>query len=136
MPDASAGPGYTDPHGLGEAVARLSSGSRKAGNAAFAVLSVMLEEGERVESVVQCRYRGVDGALALTDRRLLAVNAREWDPDVTPIGLEPGLSVQGWQDDRRAALVFARDGHEIVVDRIADRGIAQQVAASIRARVG
>ena len=136
MPDASAGPGYTDPHGLGEAVARLSPGARKAGNAAFAVLSVMLEEGERVESVVQCRYRGVDGALALTDRRLLAVNAREWDPDVTPIGLEPGLSVQGWQDERRAALVFGRDGQELVVDRIADRGIAQQLAASIRARVG
>jgi hypothetical protein len=134
MPDASAGGELIDPAGLGEAVSRLSSGARKAGNAAFFVLAMALEPGERVETVVQCRYRGADGAMALTDRRLLIANARQWQPDLTPVGLEAGLTVRGWQDERSAALVFGRDGHELVVDKIGDRAAAQQIAEAVRTR--
>ena len=122
------------PGGLGEAVGRLSGSARKAGNAAFFVLAMSLEPGERVETVVQCRYRGANGAMALTDRRLLIVNARQWHPDVTPVGLEAGLTVRGWQDERTAALVLSRDGHELVVDKIGDRAAAQQIAGAVRAR--
>ncbi len=100
------------------------------------VLACSLEEGERVEAVVQCRFLGADGAMALTDRRLLIVNAREWNPDVMPVGLEPGLTVQGWQDGGSAALVFARDGHELVVDRIGDLGGRQEITKKIRTRAG
>ncbi len=136
MPDAASGPGLTDPAGLGAAVGRLSGGARKAGHAAFMVLARSLEEGEMVSVVAQCRFRGAPGAVALTDRRLLVVNAREWEPDVLPVGFEPGLTVQGWQDERHAALVFSRDGHDLVIDRIGDRALAQEVAAGVRARVG
>ncbi len=134
MPDASAGGELIDPAGLGEAVSRLSGGARKAGNAAFFVIAMALEPEERVETVVQCRYRGADGAMALTDRRLLIANARQWQPDLTPVGLEAGLTVRGWQDERSAALVFGRDGHELVVDKIGDRALAQQIAAAVRTR--
>ena len=134
MPDAADGPGLTDPAGLGAAVARLLGGARRAGHAAFMVIARSLEEGEMVQVVAQCRFRGAPGALALTDRRLLVVNAREWEPDVVPVGLEPGLAVRGWQDERRAALVFIREGHELVVDQISDRAIAQEIAAAVRAR--
>lgn len=136
MPDASAGPGLTDPSGFGAAVARLGGGSRKSGHAAFMVVLRSLEPGERVVMVVQCRFRGAPGAAALTDRRLLVVNAREWEPDVVPVGLEPGLTVQGWQDERHAAMKLRRDGHDLVIDRIADRAIAQEIAAAIRSRAG
>jgi len=136
MPSAEAGPGLTDPHGLGAALSRLSGSGRKAGYAAFMVLARILEEGEQIAVVTACRFRGAPAALALSDRRLLLVNAREWEPDVLPVGLEPGLTVQGWQDERYAALVFTRDGHELVVDRIGDRAMAQEIAAGVRSRVG
>ncbi|MFT5203449.1 MAG: hypothetical protein ACI9C1_002848 [Candidatus Aldehydirespiratoraceae bacterium] len=136
MPDASSGPGLTDPSGLGAAVGRLSGASRKAGHAAFMVLARSLEEGEQVATVTSCRFRGAPGALALTDRRLLVVNAREWEPDILPVGMEPGLTVKGWQDEKRAALVFVRDGHELVVDQILDRSMAQEIATGVRARAG
>ena len=136
MPTADSGPGVTDPHGLGAAVSRLSGSSRKHGHAAFMVLAHVLDEGEQVVVVTSCRFRGAPAALALSDRRLLVVNAREWEPDVLPVGLEPGLTVQGWQDERHAALVFTRDGHELVVDQIGDRAMAQEIAAGVRSKVG
>ena len=134
MPVAAMGPGVTDPHRLGAAIDRLSSATRKASAGAFAVAAVSLDEGEIVQLAVGCRFLGADGAIVLTDRRMLITNARSWEPDVVPVGLEPGLSVQGWQDDRSAALVFARDGHELVVDRITDRVVAQELAAEVRRR--
>ncbi|MEM7143302.1 MAG: hypothetical protein AAF548_19965, partial [Actinomycetota bacterium] len=135
MPTAEAGPGVTDPHGVGAAASRLSNAARKAGNAAFLILVRSLSEGEMVTTMTACRFRGATGALALTDRRLLVVNARQWEPDVLPIPLEAGLTVQGWADERQAALVFTRDGHELVVDQIPDPALAQEIAAGVRARV-
>ncbi|MEM9203413.1 MAG: hypothetical protein AAGC53_17335 [Actinomycetota bacterium] len=134
MPDASGGPGLTDPHRLGLAVDRLGAPTRKASAAAFAVAAAELDEGEMVQTAVGCRYLGSDGAVVLTDRRMLIVNARSWSPDIVVVDLEPGLTVQGWQDDRAAALVFGRNGHELVVDRITDRVVAQELAADVRRR--
>ncbi|MEO0495503.1 MAG: hypothetical protein AAF081_19015, partial [Actinomycetota bacterium] len=136
MPDAAAGPGAADPHQLGAAVGRLSGSSRKAGKAAFSVLATHLEAGETVQMAANCRFLGADGAVVVTDRRMVIANAREWEPDVVPVGLEPGLTVQGWQDERAAALVFGRDGHELVIDRIADRQVAQEIATEVRRRAG
>ena len=136
MPDAASGPGITDPFGIGSAVGRLSGGARSQGHAAFMVLACSLDPDESAQLVVHCRYNGAAGALALTDRRLLVVNAREWEPDVTTIDLEPGLTVQGWQDGNHAALVFEREGAETVVDRIADGAVAQEIAAAVRGRSG
>jgi len=136
MPDAASGPGITDSAGLGLAVDRLAGSSRKAGKAAFMVLACNLDDGETVQSVVQCRFRGAAGAMALTDRRLLIVNAREWNPDVSPVALEAGLTVQGWQDGGTAAIVLGRDGHEIVIDRIGDLDVVQEIVGQIRSRAG
>ena len=136
MPSAESGPGLTDPHGLGAAVSRLSGSGRKHGHAAFMVLARVLEEGEQIAVVASCRFRGAPAVLALSDRRLLVVNAREWEPDVLPVELVPGLTVQGWQDERHAALVFAHEGDELVVDRIGDRAMAQEIASGVRAKVG
>lgn len=136
MPSAESGPGLTDPFGIGQAVSRLSNSSRRAGKGAFLVLAGALDDDEHVEVIAQCRYRGADGAMALTNKRLLIINSREWQPDVTPVGLEPGLTVHGWQDERTAALVFDRDGAELVVDKIGDREVVQDLVARVRARVG
>ena len=135
MPNAESGTGRIDTSGIGQAVSRLSNGSRNAGKGAFFVLACTLDDDEIVEVVVQCRYRGADGAMALTNKRLLIVNARQWNPDVTPVALESCLTVQGWQDERSAALVFERGGAELVVDKIGDREVAQDLVGRVRARV-
>jgi len=135
MPSAESGPGLTDTHGIGQAVGRLSNGSRKTGKAAFLVLAMVLDADETVEVVAQGRYQGADGAMALTNKRLVIVNSREWNPDVMPVSLEPGLTVRGWQDERTAALVFERDGAELVIDRIGDREVVQDLVGRVRARV-
>jgi len=136
MPTAEAGPGPVDRAGLGPAIAQLSAASRRAGQAAFVVLSMVLAEDARVAHLVQCRYLGADGAVAVTDRRMVVVNGRQWQPDVTSVDLVAGLEVQGWQDERTAALVFSKDGHELGIDRIGDRTLAQQLVGEVRSRVG
>ncbi len=134
MPDAASGPGLTDTAGLGAAIGQLGNASRKLGKSAFMVLACRLDADEQVELLVQGRFLGAAGVMALTDRRLLIVNAREWNPDVMPVGLEPGLTVKGWQDGGSAALVLARDGHELVIDRIGDLDVVQQMVSQIRSR--
>ncbi len=135
MPTAEAGPGFTDPAGLGPAVSRLGNSSRKAGRAALSVVATELQPGEQIQVVAVGRYLGANGVLALTDRRLLVVNDREWQPDITTVDLTAGLTVTGWQDDRRASLLFERDEHQLVIDQIADRDLAQEIAAGVRDRV-
>ena len=134
MPTAADGPGLVDSAGVGPAAGRMANSAYKTGRAALSVLSVELQEGERVQIVVQGRYLGANGILALTDRRVLVVNDREWQPDITTVELAAGLVVKGWQDDRRAALVFERDGHQMVVDQIVDRDLAQELAKGVRDR--
>jgi len=114
----------------------MGGGSRRAGRVAFMVLSGALNPGERIDALAQCRYLGADAALAVTPDRVLIVNAREWDPDIESISFSPGLTVQGWQDQRSACLVFTHDGNASVVDRISNMAAAKAVADLVRSRVG
>jgi len=100
------------------------------------VMSAILEPGERVEALAQCRYLGADAALAVTGDRVLIVNSREWDPDIESIPFSADLTVQGWQDQRSACLVFEHDGAAAVVDRISDMAAAKAIAELVRSRVG
>ena len=136
MPDAVSGPGLTDPFGLGAAMDRLASGSRKTGRAAALVAAARMELGESVLAAVVGRFQGADAVLVITDRRMVVANDRAWEPDVVPVGLELGLTVQGWADGRNAVLRFERDGVELVVDRIADAEIARDIAGMVRERAG
>ena len=136
MPDAASGPGLTDPHGLGAAMDRLASGSRKTGRAAALVAATRLEVGESVLAAAVGRFQGADAVIVITDRRMLVANDRAWEPDVVPVALEPGLTVQGWADGRNAVLRFERDAVELVVDRIADAEVAREIAGVVRERTG
>jgi len=115
---------------------QLGGGSRRSGRIAFLVMAAALDDDERVGVLGQCRYLGCDAAIAATDKRLLIVNSREWDPDIESIPFESGLTVQGWQDQRHAALVFTHSGGTAVVDRISEMPIAKQLADWVRSRVG
>jgi hypothetical protein len=109
--------------------------SRRSGRVSFGILGALLEDNERVDVLVQGRLLGEEGACVLTDRRVLLVNGREWKPDVLQLDVIAGLMVQGWQDDRVASLVFQTGGAAVTIDQIAEREMAQRLAASLRSRI-
>jgi hypothetical protein len=127
--------GMVDPHGLEPLIVRLSASSARIGRIALAVLSVVLEDGEIVEALVQGTYQHQAGLAAVTDRRVVLVNDHEWRPDVRSIPLTPELAVQGWQDDRTASLIFVAADRSITISDIADRPLAQEMARRLREKV-
>jgi hypothetical protein len=129
-------PAAVDPHAVGLAVARLGKQPQKAGATAFGILSALLQDGEVVECLVQGRVNDCDGACALTNLRLILLNDRMWKPDTLSLTVNAALTVQGWQDDRTAALVISNAAVSATIDRIVDRSIAQEMAQRIRARAG
>jgi hypothetical protein len=132
-------PTAEDPHALGGAIARLSGGgllggAKKAAKAPATALAVLLHEGELVECLVVGQLYGEDGIAALTDNRLIFVNAREWVPIVIAVPVDSTLSVAGMQDDRTATLTFTSGANTIQIDRIGDRALAMEMAQRIRGR--
>lgn len=130
-----------DPHALAPSVNRLAAGSKRTGRLATGIASALLQDGELVECAVQGRFLDADAVMLLTNRRLLLVNDKLWKPDIISLGITRATTVQGWQDDRTAALVIqtgqpgATDpASASTIDRIVDRLIAQEMAARIRSR--
>jgi hypothetical protein len=129
--------GFVDPHALGPAIDRLGFQSKRAGKVVFGIASALLREGEVVEAMVRGQYLGRTAVCLLTNQRVLLVNDNEWKPDTAELALEAGLTVQGWQDDRSAALVFTHPaGWQVVIDKMSERELAQELAQRVRAKVG
>jgi hypothetical protein len=99
------------------------------------VLTVSLDEGEAVQGVVQGRFQDVDGACAVTSSRVILANSREWQPSVVSMPITPDLTVQGWQDDRVAALMFTDGDVSHSIDHVPDRALAIELAQLVRAAV-
>ena len=125
-----------DPSGLGAALARLGSGGRKGAKAAANAAAILLQEGEIVECAVQGQLYGSNAVVLLTNSRLLIVNDREFRPDIVEIVVDAAVTVQGWQDDRAAAVLVQRNEVSAQVERIGDKPLAQELAQRIRARAG
>jgi hypothetical protein len=134
VPVAPAAPVVNDPHALGLALGRLGGGARRGAKASAAALGVLLSEGEVVEGLVAGQVYGANALGALTNKRLIVVNDRDFKPDVIEIALDSGTTVQGWQDDRSAALLLQGGGVTAQIERIADRPLAMELAQRIRAR--
>jgi hypothetical protein len=128
--------GFIDPHNLGPAIDRLGFNSKRNGKIVFGIVSALLHDGEIVECLLKCNYLGRTGVCVLTGNRILVVNDNEWKPDTAELAFEAGLTVQGWQDDKTAALVFTHPaGWQVVVDKIGERELAQEMAQRVRAKV-
>jgi hypothetical protein len=134
-PEPESPLGVVDPYQLGPAVSRLSPNAQRAGRVAAAILTAMLHDDEQVEALVQGRYQNHAAVGVLTNERILLVNDHEWRPDRREIPIAPDLTVQGWQDDRTASLVFVTEGQSVTIEMITDRPLAQEMAHRIRARV-
>ena len=100
------------------------------------VAAAALAEGEVVEALVVGKLQGNAAVLVLTDRRALVVDDRLWDPVVESFGVDPGLQIQGWQDDRTASLTIITNKGHLVIDQILDRALAVEMAQRIRHRAG
>lgn len=96
----------------------------------------VLEAGEIVEAVAAGRFENNPAVLVLTDRAVRLCDERQWQPVTERFALDASLQVQGWQDDKTASLTLAVDGRQLMLDRIADRALAVEIAQRIRARTG
>ncbi|MGY6500564.1 MAG: hypothetical protein ACXIVQ_06740 [Acidimicrobiales bacterium] len=115
---------------------RLGFSAKRNARVPAAITSALVDDGEVVEHLVQGTFHGKNAVLALTDRRLLVVNDREWRPDVRTVTLGASTQVQGFGDDRTAALTIIGDGDPLEVTNIGDPALAREMAQRIRARVG
>lgn len=127
--------GPPDPNALGAAASRLDKGPLKKARAAFAVAAAILEEGEQVEAVVAGQLEGNPAVLMLTDRNVVIVDDRPWRPTVARLDIST-LQVQGMQDNRSASLTVATQDRQFVVDQIAAKELAVEMAQRIRYRAG
>jgi hypothetical protein len=126
-----------DPHGLAPAIERMGFNAKRGGKVVFGIVSALLREGEAIECMVRGNYLGRAGVAVLTDQRLLLVNDNEWKPDTAEFTLDPGVTVQGWQDEKTASLIFNHPaGWQAAIEKVSEREVAQEMAQRIRARVG
>ena len=93
-------------------------------------------DGEVVEALVVGRVEGNEAAMVLTDRALYLTDERQWRPYHERFTVDSSLQVQGWQDDRTASLTLVLPDRQVVIDQIADRPLAVELAQRIRARAG
>jgi hypothetical protein len=114
----------------------MTTDARVASRSALLVTAALLEPGERVESVAQGVLVGAAGVLALTDRRLLAVNQEDWTPTVVSCPVDASLVVQAWEDAASATVQLTSAGQTISFETITDRPPAYDLVARIRARTG
>ncbi len=134
VPEPDGGDGVVDPAGVEGPLGRLSAGARRSALAPLGVVAALLEHGEQVEAIVQGELQHRPAVAVLTDRRVVVANDRRWRPDVRTFPLDPTLVVHGWQDERRATLVFVAGGTGTVLHAISDRPLARDLAQRIRAR--
>ena len=133
-PIAPPMPTAVDPHGIGMAVARLGNSAKKAGKVSLGIASVLLEPGELVECIIAGKVNDLDGLGVLTDRRLLILNDRQFQPDTLSFVVDAQLYVQGIAEGTTATLTFQREGQVAQVARVADVTLAQELAQRVRAR--
>ncbi|HUW04526.1 MAG TPA: hypothetical protein VMW08_19400 [Acidimicrobiales bacterium] len=133
MPPAPVGP--PDPHGIAPAAARLGNSARKNGKAGFAILGSLLADGEVVEALCVGRFHDQAGLCAVTNQRLVVLGDGPYKPAVATFEYAADLAVQGWADDKVAALVFTRGDHNETIDRIPDRPLAQEIAQRVRGHI-
>jgi hypothetical protein len=128
-------PQIPDPHGVGNALSRISPAAQYAGRPAATVLAAVLEDGDVVDLLIQGQLRGLPGVAALVGPKLVMVNAREWEPEVVSLPITATLQVQGMQQTNLATLVFTDGETQEMVDQIGDAQLAVAMAERVRARV-
>lgn len=123
-----------DPHGLATHLARMGEATRPYAEVPVLLAALLLHESETVIVVVPGLIDEEVGVAVVTDRRVLLVNGRRWNPVVSEFAIAPGLTVDGWQDAETAMLTF-NAGHSTRLSAIVDKPLAFEAAGVVRDRV-
>jgi len=121
-----------DPQGLSAAVARLRPEDADAATVPICAAGVLLDPDEHVRVAVTGQMLGHPAVVVLTDRRVLVVNGRRWQPIVDTFGLGASLVVRGRHDRHVALLTFSEGSRLSTVDAITDVGLAVELTECIR----
>lgn len=121
-----------DPNGLAAAVSRVHPDDAEAAATPICVAAALLRDGEVVRAVVTGQMLGCAAVVVLTDRRLLVVNGRRWQPIVDSFAIGPDLVVRGRHDRHVALLTFSEGSRLSTVDGIGDVGLAVELAERLR----
>jgi hypothetical protein len=113
---------------------RLSNSSKKSSKVVLGILSVLLEPGELVECLVAGKVHDLDGLLVLTDRRLLVLNDRQFQPDQLSIPVDGAITVRGEAAGSTATITVQREQAYAQLTRVSDVQLAQELAQRIRGR--
>ncbi len=126
--------GPPDPHGLAGHLARIGDSTRAHAEMPLHLAATLLRTTEEVDVVTPGIIDGVVGVLVVTNERVLIVNTRRWTPVIVEEPMDPGLKVEGWQDESTAVLTFT--GHTTSrVEAIVDKPLAFEAARIVRERV-
>ncbi len=123
---------HPDPHGFAPLVARLDATVAEPRRAVLLMAAATMEPGERLFGILAGRFLGHIGVALLTNRRVLASNARSWKPSLAAIALHSHLTVETWQVDGTLTLRFSDGDQTIVVDGISDHEGGREFAAAVR----
>lgn len=133
IPSASAnGREDPDPHGFSPLVDHLDSSVLAPRRGALLVAAAAMDSGEHAYGLLAGRYLGHLGVALLTDKRLLAVNARAWSPNLAALPLTRGLTTETWTVSDALVLRFAYRRVAIVIDGIHDGEGARQFVVAVR----
>lgn len=127
-------PSSADPHGLTGALARISPEVVDRAAVPLAVVSVLLDDDEVVESAVVGEMLGHPAAVVVTARRAVVANGRRWSPVVDVFEVDASLDVRGRHDGGVAAITLMDRDRIVTVDGIADVALAMHFADRVRAR--
>ncbi len=120
---------------MSAAVLRLSPASYHLAVPALTVAASRLDPGEHVEIVAQGMFNDVAGVVVVTDRRVALINGKQWKPEIVETIYVSDLTVEGWQDNRTAALTFSWAATRVRIDRIFDVPLAHEIAKRVREKV-
>lgn len=121
-----------DPHGFASLVAYLDETVLVPRHGALLVAAAAMDSGEHAYGLLAGRFLGHPGVAVLTDRRLLAVNARPWSPNLAALPLAAGLTSETWSVSGMLVLRFNYGRTAIVIDGISDGEGSRQFAAAVR----
>lgn len=121
-----------DVHGLAQAVARLRPEAVEAAAIPISVAGAILGRDEVVVAAVTGQMLGQQAVVVLTNRRVLVVNGRRWQPIVDAFGLGADLVVRGLHDRDVASLTFSQGDRSSTVDAISEVALAVALAERIR----
>jgi hypothetical protein len=121
-----------DAHGLSAAVGRLRLEDQERAAVPISVCGALLQHDEVVLAAVTGQMLGHAAVVVLTNRRVLVVNGRRWQPIVDVFEVGPSLMVRGRHDRDVAALTFSDETRLSTVDGISEVGLAVELAERIR----